>query len=91
MSAINVLKGLLIGGAVGLTAGILLAPESGEKTRRKLYKKAKNVKEDAVSQVSDAVHSLKNQLNERIDDLTSQTKNLVKNASEKAESNIKNA
>lgn len=91
MSAINVLKGLLIGGAVGLAAGILLAPESGKKTRKKLYQKANDVKEDAVSQVSDAVHSLKSQLNDRIDDLTKQTKSLVKAGSEKIESNIKTA
>ncbi|MDX5405117.1 MAG: YtxH domain-containing protein [Bacteroidota bacterium] len=42
----KVIIGTLAGAAAGLLAGILFAPESGEKTRKKIKRKADDVKRD---------------------------------------------
>ena len=39
------LKGLLIGGLVGVVAGVLFAPKSGKETRNELGEKATNLAE----------------------------------------------
>lgn len=45
MKASNPILLILTGIAVGAVAGLLLAPEEGAKTRKKLFKKAKKYKE----------------------------------------------
>ena len=45
------LTGLLIGGAVGAVMGILYAPKSGKRTRRDIYHKSLEVKNDAESRL----------------------------------------
>ncbi len=47
----NVIKAFL----AGLTLGILFAPQSGEKTRKRLGKVFKDYKDDAKDYVADAV------------------------------------
>ena len=42
MSSIKVLLGVLVGAAAGTALGILLAPEKGSKTRRKIFKKGED-------------------------------------------------
>ncbi len=45
--------GLIFGAAAGLAAGLLYAPEKGEKTRNKLKKKAKQFSEDLEKESRD--------------------------------------
>lgn len=52
----NVLQGLLIGAALGVLAGILLAPSSGKDTRKKLSDSTKDLKNKAGSQLEDALN-----------------------------------
>ena len=51
MSTKNTVIALLAGVALGAVAGVLLAPASGEKTRRKIVRKA----EDMRDQLTDLV------------------------------------
>ncbi|RKD33870.1 YtxH domain-containing protein [Thermohalobacter berrensis] len=54
----GVTVGTLIGSAVGIIAGMLLAPDSGDKTREKLKENVENVKskvKDQMNGVKDAV------------------------------------
>ena len=48
----KVIVGFLCGAAVGALAGILLAPDSGEETRKKIANKAKDLKDDLNDQVT---------------------------------------
>ena len=48
---VEFLKGLLIGGAVGVVVGILYAPKSGKRTRRDIYHKSLELKNDAESRL----------------------------------------
>ena len=43
MSAGKFIAGFIVGGAIGAIAGILLAPKSGEETRKMLVDQAKDV------------------------------------------------
>lgn len=45
-TTVNTLGALLFGAGIGFIAGILLAPDSGAETRRKLKKGARNMTED---------------------------------------------
>ena len=44
----NYFKGFLVGAAIGAVAGLLLAPQSGEKTREDIKKFAKDTKEKGL-------------------------------------------
>lgn len=51
----GVLFGLLIGGLVGAGAMLLLAPQSGKKTRAQIQKKSLKLRDQTVEAVEDAV------------------------------------
>lgn len=42
-NAIRFMSGLLLGGVLGLGAGLLLAPSTGKQTRKKIGKKSKKL------------------------------------------------
>ncbi len=52
----NVLQGLLIGAALGVLAGILLAPSSGKDTRRKISDSTKDLKNKVGGQLEDTMN-----------------------------------
>lgn len=54
----NVIKAFL----AGLTIGILFAPQSGEKTRKRLAKVFKDYKDDAKDYVADAIGIAENKI-----------------------------
>lgn len=56
---------LLTGAAVGLTVGILLAPEKGEETRKKIKKAA----DDCVDKVKEKISDLTGSAEEAADDV----------------------
>ncbi len=55
----NFAVGMIVGGLVGLAAGILLAPESGEKTREKLKEQARVVADDVRDSAGEFTIKLK--------------------------------
>lgn len=70
MNAKNLIGGFIAGAALGVAAGLLLAPASGEKTRRKLVKGSMKIKKNVVDYVEDSIDSLRTQVNKRIDQVT---------------------
>ncbi|HEY4064933.1 MAG TPA: YtxH domain-containing protein [Puia sp.] len=56
MSTSKVLVGFLVGAAVGGALGILLAPDKGEETRRKIREKGADLG-DSLSEWGDSVKS----------------------------------
>ena len=69
----STLVAILAGAAVGAVAGVLLAPEQGEKTRKRISKGFKSGADD---------------LNCKMDDLKKQVKSLVKSKSSRLENSI---
>ncbi|MDD3419284.1 MAG: YtxH domain-containing protein [Candidatus Gastranaerophilales bacterium] len=53
MSADKFFAGFIVGGALGALAGILLAPSSGEVTRKNISKKTNEVRSKAESSMKD--------------------------------------
>lgn len=66
----NIVLGFIVGAAAGLAAGILLAPESGQETRRTIAKKATDLK-DKANTLSGQVGS---QINNTISKITKKDK-----------------
>lgn len=64
MSEGDFFKGLIFGAAIGATAGILLAPKSGEETRKDIQKLAKDVGDKATDIYTDARKSLDKKVSE---------------------------
>jgi gas vesicle protein len=73
----------LLGGLIlGIAVGILLAPSSGEKTRKKIIDGSVGLKNDLMTSVNDAIESLRKQFVSKIDQLARGGKEAVNQASE---------
>lgn len=62
--------GVLTGAAVGLLTGILLAPDSGKRTREKLVGKSKDLR----NKVTDSLDDVKMAYNRKVDVFANQSK-----------------
>ncbi|MGF7217551.1 gas vesicle protein [Spirosoma lacussanchae] len=78
------LPGILIGLAVGAVVGILLAPESGKTTRRKISTESDSFFKDLQDQLQSGLDSIKEQYNDYVDSASSKTQDLVAQAKRKA-------
>lgn len=83
MNAKSLIGGLLAGAALGLAAGILLAPSSGALTRKKLIKGSGKLKDELLSSVEDSLDALRSQFNSKIDKLAKQGKETINHTSER--------
>jgi gas vesicle protein len=83
MEAKNLIGGIIVGAAVGITAGLLLAPRSGERTKKKLVKGTMKLKRDVVSYVDGSIEDLRSQFNDKIDQLAKRSKETINHVSER--------
>lgn len=83
MNAKSLIGGLLAGAALGVAAGILLAPSSGVKTRKKLIKGSSKLKDEVLSSVEDSLDAIRAQFNSKIDKLAKQGKEVINHTSER--------
>ena len=58
MNAELFIKGLIIGGAAGVAAGILFAPKSGKETRDQIYNSSQDLLNKAGTQYEGARHKV---------------------------------
>jgi gas vesicle protein len=84
MSSKDVLIGLLAGAAVGAVAGILYAPDKGEKTRKKIKKQTARYAEDISDSVHEFVEELKSKIENAKDEVTESAKEKVEELKKKA-------
>ncbi|MBX2892784.1 MAG: YtxH domain-containing protein [Saprospiraceae bacterium] len=78
----NVLLGFLGGVAVGTLLGILLAPDKGERTRRKIIKKGENY----VDTLKDKFDDILEEASEKFESAVKEATNAVKRTKAKANS-----
>lgn len=83
MNARNLIGGLLAGAAIGIAAGLLMAPYSGAKARRKLIRGSQKIKRNVVDYVENSMEGLRDQVNEKIDKIAKRTKESFNHAAEK--------
>jgi gas vesicle protein len=80
-SARKVLSGVVIGSAIGATAGILFAPKAGKETRQDISKKVKETAATAKEKVQETVGEVK----EKMEGLKEKKTAIVDKAVETAE------
>jgi gas vesicle protein len=90
MNAKNLIGGFIVGAALGAAAGLLLAPASGERTRKKLVKGSMKVKKNVVDYVENSIEGLRSQVNRRIDQVAGKAKDTLNNGAEAATAKIRN-
>lgn len=73
----------MVGAAIGIAAGLLMAPRRGEKTRRRLMKGTKKLEENVENYVERSLDNLRVHFNDRIDQLAKKGKDTINHASEK--------
>ncbi|MBL7876013.1 MAG: YtxH domain-containing protein [Cyclobacteriaceae bacterium] len=66
----KVMVGVLAGAAVGLLTGVLIAPDSGKKTREKLIGKSKDLR----NKVTDSLDEVKMAYNRKVEAFADQSK-----------------
>jgi gas vesicle protein len=74
MNAKNLIGGFIAGAALGAAAGLLLAPATGQQTRKKLMKGSMKMKKNVVDYVEHSIDTLRGQINKRIDQVTGRDK-----------------
>ena len=68
-TALKVLAGFAIGAITGAAVGILTAPDSGERTRKKLKKDAQRFAEDMSDAALKKFSEVKNELSDKLDEI----------------------
>lgn len=64
----NILGGFLAGALLGAAAGILMAPASGSKTRKKLLKESQKLTDSVETAVAESINRLKAGFNKSVDE-----------------------
>ncbi|GAB3510669.1 hypothetical protein GCM10027341_49320 [Spirosoma knui] len=78
------LPGVLVGIAVGAVIGVLLAPESGKKTRKRISSESDSFFKDLQDQLQSGLENIKNQYNDYVDSAVSKTQDVVEQTKRKA-------
>ena len=87
----NVLVGFIAGAAAGTITGILVAPDKGVKTRKKLNKQIKRTSRDVSETIGDKVEEIKDKLNDVVDEMRSKAEETEEKIKEKVNSKAKTA
>ncbi len=70
----SLIGGVLIGGAIGVVAGLLLAPQSGQQLRKKISRRTRDLKDDMVDSVSETIDTMRTQFNDKVNQLAANGK-----------------
>lgn len=81
----NTILGLLVGSIIGATAGILLAPDSGTNTRKKIQEGVKEAKDNISEKAANLKEQISHQAIDKSHDLEDQLETVVSNFSHKTE------
>nr|WP_321358085.1 YtxH domain-containing protein [uncultured Draconibacterium sp.] len=87
----NVLVGFIAGAAAGTITGILVAPDKGVKTRKKINKQIKRTSRDVSESIGDVVEEMKEKLNEVVSEMRSKVNETEEKIKEKVNSKSKTA
>jgi gas vesicle protein len=82
----KVILGIICGAALGAVAGILLAPESGEETRKRIASKASDLKDDLTKNLNSTVSRLSSLATDTLNKVQNSSSELAKKAAESVNS-----
>ncbi len=89
--ASNGFVGFVTGALAGLTMGILIAPEKGEKTRKRIKRVTSLCRKDMDENINEQVDDLKDSINTFVDEMKIRFANLEMDLKEKEEEARKKA
>lgn len=78
------LPGILVGLAIGAVVGLLIAPESGKKTRKRISSESDSFFKDLQDQLQSGLENIKSQYNDYVDAAADKSKDVVNQAKKKA-------
>ncbi|GAB3561012.1 hypothetical protein GCM10027578_00790 [Spirosoma luteolum] len=78
------LPGILVGLAVGAIVGVLLAPESGKKTRKRISSDTDSFFSDLQDQLQSGLDNIKSQYSDFVDSAASKSKDVAGEIKKKA-------
>lgn len=78
------LPGILAGLAIGAVVGLLLAPESGKKTRKRISSESDSFFKDLQDQLQTGLENIKSQYNDYVDTAATKAQDAVKQAKRRA-------
>ena len=78
------LPGILVGLAVGAVVGLLLAPESGKKTRKRISSESDSFFKDLQDQLQSGLDNIRSQYNDYVDAAADKSHDVVSQAKKKA-------
>jgi gas vesicle protein len=87
----NALVALVAGAAIGATLGLLYAPESGDKTRNKIKKQAKQAQKDIDAHARKTYAQASQKANELTSNMNSKTTELTGTLSDRIETALSSA
>ncbi len=94
MSSSKTLLGILAGAAIGAVAGILLAPDKGSETRKKLSTKTGDLADDVKNSFGEFIDKVKNSYSKaegHMEDLEQKTKTKMSGAREDFKASVDNS
>lgn len=79
MRSTKVVLGLLAGVAIGSLLGILLAPDKGSVTRKKMVRKANRTREDLTEELSEKFNEVVGEITNKIETVKKEVKKMAEN------------
>jgi gas vesicle protein len=76
-TTVKVLGGFLVGAVAGTVAGLLFAPDSGKKTRKRLFDESNRLRGEFSDSVSHTIDSAKKTYNEKLDEYAKNGKSSI--------------
>nr|WKN37745.1 YtxH domain-containing protein [Tunicatimonas sp. TK19036] len=79
----RLLSGIIAGALAGIAAGILMAPEKGDATRKRLNKEGTRFRTDVEKSVNEGIYNLLDSVSQAIDDYSKRSQKSLKQAKKK--------
>lgn len=82
-STTKIIGGFLAGAALGVATGLLMAPDSGKRTRKKIMDKSKEVGDQVAKSVAKTLEGVKSTYNQKVDEFANTGKSSIDTVREK--------
>ena len=79
----KIIGGFLAGAMLGVAAGLLMAPESGKKTRKRILNKSRELTDEVAKTVTKGLDTVRSTYNEKVDQFADAGKSTIDTAKER--------